>query len=68
MKKNRKYAWTATVGEKGQIVIPKQARNLFQIKPGDTLLLLGDEEKGIAIPPRGAFATLFEKAFEEGEG
>jgi hypothetical protein len=29
---------------------------------------LGDEEKGIAIPPKGAFATLFEKAFEEGEG
>ena len=38
-----KYAWTATVGEKGQIVIPKQARELFDIKPGDTLLLLGDE-------------------------
>ena len=33
-----KYAWTATVGEKGQIVIPKQARDLFGIKPGDTLL------------------------------
>ena len=68
MKKNGKYAWTATVGEKGQIVIPKQARDLFQIKPGDTLLLLGDNEKGIAIPPKGAFATLFEKVFEEGEG
>ena len=34
-----KYAWTATVGEKGQIVIPKQAREIFGIKPGDTLLL-----------------------------
>ena len=33
-----KYAWTATVGEKGQIVIPKQAREIFDIKPGDTLL------------------------------
>ena len=29
-----KYAWTATVGEKGQIVIPKQARDIFNIKPG----------------------------------
>ncbi len=45
-----KYAWTATVGEKGQIVIPKQAREIFNIKPGDTLVLLGDEERGIAIP------------------
>ena len=44
-----KYAWTATVGEKGQIVIPKQARDIFGIKPGDTLLLLGDDKRGIAI-------------------
>ena len=35
-----KYAWTATVGEKGQIVIPKQAREIFGIKPGDTNLIL----------------------------
>ena len=60
-----KYAWTATVGEKGQIVIPKQARDVFGIKPGDTLLLLGDEKRGIAIPPKGAFAQLFDVAFEE---
>jgi len=62
-----KYAWTATVGEKGQIVIPKQARDLFEIKPGDTLLLLGDETRGIAIPPKGAFAELFGIAFEAKE-
>ena len=59
-----KYAWTATVGEKGQIVIPKQARELFGIRPGDTLLLLGDVERGIAIPPKGAFAELFGAAFQ----
>ena len=63
-----KYAWTATVGEKGQIVIPKQARDIFEIKPGDTLLLLGDEEHGIAIPPKGAFAELFGVAFQEKDG
>ena len=62
-----KYAWTATVGEKGQIVIPKQARDVFGIKPGDTLLLLGDEKRGIAIPPKGAFAELFGIAFEAKE-
>ena len=63
-----KYAWTATVGEKGQIVIPKQAREIFGIKPGDTLLLLGDEERGIAIPPKGAFAELFGIAFQDQDG
>lgn len=63
-----KYAWTATVGEKGQIVIPKQARELFEIRPGDTLLILGDEKRGIAIPPKGAFAELFDAAFEEKGG
>ena len=63
-----KYAWTATVGEKGQIVIPKQAREVFGIKPGDTLLLLGDEQRGIAIPPKGALADLFETAFQDRDG
>lgn len=63
-----KYAWTATVGEKGQIVIPKQARDIFGIKPGDTVLLLGDEQRGIAIPPKGAFSYLFKSAFDEEDG
>ncbi len=62
-----KYAWTATVGEKGQIVIPKQARDLFEIRPGDTILLLGDEKRGIAIPPKGMYAELFAVAFEAKE-
>ena len=62
---NGNYAWTATVGEKGQIVIPKQARELFGIKPGDTLLLLGDEKRGIAIPPKDTFKELFQMTFEE---
>ena len=62
-----KYAWTATVGEKGQIVIPKQAREIFGIKPGDTLLLLGDEVLGIAIPPKGIFQTMTAKVFGQEE-
>ncbi len=62
-----KYAWTVTVGEKGQIVIPKQARELFSIKPGDTLILLGDEQLGIAIPPKSELALLGERVFGGGE-
>ncbi|HAW69953.1 MAG TPA: AbrB family transcriptional regulator [Firmicutes bacterium] len=44
-----KFMSTVKVGEKGQIVIPKGARDIFNIKPGDTLLLLADKERGIAI-------------------
>lgn len=40
---------TARVGEKGQIVIPKEARELFGIQPGDTLLILGDDSTGIIV-------------------
>ena len=68
MKKPKgKYAWTVTVGEKGQIVIPKQARDVFAIKPGDTLVIVGDESKGLAIPPKGLFAQFAAAVFETKE-
>jgi len=45
-----KYLYgTVTVGERGQIVIPKEAREHFGIKPGDKLIVAGDIEKGIAL-------------------
>lgn len=44
-----KYLWTAKVGEKGQIVIPKEARIIFNINPGDTVMLLGDTDRGMAL-------------------
>lgn len=37
------------VGEKGQIVIPAKARTVFHIKPGDNLIVIGDESQGIAL-------------------
>ncbi len=37
------------IGEKGQILIPKEAREVFGLKPGDKLLMLGDEKRGIAL-------------------
>ena len=46
------YAWMVKIGEKGQFVIPKEARELFHLNPGDEILVLGDKEKGIAILPK----------------
>ena len=60
-----KYAWTVTMGEKGQIVIPKQAREIFDYQPGDTLILLGDVERGLAIPLRGTLDQLAQQVFRD---
>ena len=49
MNKTRHIFGTAKVGDRGQIVIPKDARELYGIRPGDTLLILGDEETGIIV-------------------
>ncbi len=49
-----KYAWMVKIGEKGQFVIPKEARELFDLQPGCEILVLGDRERGLAILPRGA--------------
>jgi AbrB family looped-hinge helix DNA binding protein len=44
-----KFIGIAKVGEKGQIVIPKEARAMFDINPGDNIIVLCDKEKGIAL-------------------
>ena len=60
-----KYAWTVKVGEKGQFVISKEARDVFNIKPGDTLIVLADINKGIAIPPKNMFAHFMDTIFNQ---
>ena len=60
-----KYAWTVKVGEKGQFVIPKEARDVFNISPGDTLIVLGDIERGIAIPPKSSCSGLINTIFPD---
>lgn len=60
-----KYAWTVTVGTKGQIVIPKEARDVFDIKPGDKLIILADVKQGMAIPPKDTFEMYFKTIFGE---
>lgn len=49
---NGKYAWMVKIGEKGQFVIPKEARDLFDLQPGSEILVLGDENRGLAILPK----------------
>ena len=58
---------TAKVGEKGQIVIPKEARTLFGVQPGDTLLILGDEQTGIIVTKPEVIEDAAMKIFEEME-
>ena len=54
-KKDDKYMGAVKVGPKGQIVIPKEVRDMFGIECGDNLLLLADAKRGIAIERMGVF-------------
>ena len=58
-----KYAWMVKIGEKGQFVIPKEARELFNLHPGDEILVLGDKERGIAIPPKAKQQEVVKQIF-----
>ena len=58
-----KFIGSVKVGPKGQIVIPKEARDLFNINPGDTLILLADVERGIAIQGYELFKKFSDEAF-----
>ena len=63
---------TVKGGERGQIIIPKEAREVFQIKAGDTLIVLGDEKWGIAVTKSDVLErhanAVFKKISGEGEG
>ncbi len=66
MKSNEssKFMSTVKVGPKGQIVIPKDVREMFGIQTGDSLLLLADTKKGIAIQKMGLFSKIADMIFE----
>ncbi len=59
-----KHAWSVKIGERGQIVLPKEARDLYDFQPGDTILLLGDDQMGIAIPPKPMMQALLGGVFD----
>lgn len=55
---------TAKVGERGQIVIPKDAREMFGIRAGDTLLILGDEENGLIVTKPEVLNDVAQRIFQ----
>lgn len=60
-----KHAWIIKIGEKGQFVIPKEARDMFGFQPGQTILVLADEKRGLAIPPRADSQRIMSQIIDE---
>lgn len=56
-----RFIVSVKVGEKGQIIVPKEAREMFNISPGDTLMFLGDKDRGIALMKSDDVYKLMEK-------
>ena len=62
-----KYFGICKVGEKGQIVIPKEARDMFNIKPGDSIIVLCYKAQGIALVKSDVIEDLSNKIFPKGD-
>lgn len=62
-----KFVGISKVGEKGQIVIPKEARDMFNIKSGDSIIVLCDKERGIALVKADIIEDLTDKIMPKGE-
>ena len=63
----QKVFGTAKVGDRGQIVIPKEAREYFAIEPGDTLLILGKHETGLIVTKPETLNDLANRIFQSVE-
>ena len=61
LNKEERFIVSVKVGPKGQITIPKHARKMFDIKEGDTLMVLGDKKKGIALIKADIFYNMMEE-------
>ena len=58
--KNERFIVSVKVGPKGQITIPSEARKMFDIKEGDTLMVMGDKDRGIALLKADLFYSIME--------
>ena len=59
-KEKDRFIVSVKVGPKGQITIPKEAREMFDIKEGETLMVMGDRARGIALLKADSFYSLME--------
>ena len=57
---NDRFIVSVKVGPKGQITIPKEARKMFDINEGDTIMVMGDKERGLALLKADLFYSLME--------
>ena len=60
MKKEDKFIGSAKIGTKGQIVIPKEIRDMFDLQTGDNIILLADKKRGIAMHKADFFHKISE--------
>lgn len=61
-----KFMTTVRIGPKGQIVIPKEVRAMFGLEPGDSLILLADRERGIALQSSRYYDSFVRAVFDQG--
>ena len=64
--KEDRFILSAKVGPKGQITIPAAARKMFSIEEGDTLMMMGDINRGIALIKADGFYKMFGGVFPDG--
>ena len=65
--KEDRFIVSVKVGAKGQITVPAEARHMFGIKEGDTLMVMGDKEKGIALIKDDVFYQLMGGMYNNGK-
>ena len=61
-----RFIVSVRVGPKGQITVPKEARQMFDIKEGDTLMVMGDKQRGLALIKDTEFYKLMGGVFDDG--
>ncbi len=67
IKRDERFMTTVKLGPKGQIVIPKEAREMFGLEAGDTLVLMADKKRGIALQQSAVLAEIADAIFRGAE-